>query len=231
MVVVLALGWGLIGCRHGLEHPFGQPADQLAAVVDELVAKDLDGLTDAVLAEQVFQVRRQLDRLEGQWLRTLATVDGRGAAGAEQGVQAGSTAAWLRHRLHMSAGTAAGLVRTARALYRGPLTGTAQALAAGELSVAHAQVLAAGTHDLPDHLAADAEPVLVEAARRLDPPRLRRSWATSSWSPTPTAPTAIESPGRYAAGCGWPRPGTRWWPSTACWNPKPVRPSSPPWSR
>ena len=35
-------------------------------------------------------------------------------------------------------------------------------------------MLAAGTHDLPDHIAADAEPVLLEAARRLDPPRLRR---------------------------------------------------------
>ena len=35
-------------------------------------------------------------------------------------------------------------------------------------------MLAHGTHDLPDHVAADAEPVLAEAARRLDPPRLRR---------------------------------------------------------
>ena len=104
-------------------------------------------------------------------------MDARGAAGAEQGVQAGSTAAWLRDRLRMGAGAAASLVRTARALYRGPLTGTAQALADGELSPAHAQVLAHGTHDLPDHLAADAEPVLVEAARRLDPPRLRRAVA------------------------------------------------------
>jgi Domain of unknown function (DUF222) len=49
------------------------------------------------------------------------------------------------------------------------------ALADGELSPAHAQVLAAGTHDLPDHLAAEAEPVLLEAARRLDPPRLRQA--------------------------------------------------------
>ena len=44
----------------------------------------------------------------------------------------------------------------------------------GELSVAHAQVLAAGTHPLPDHVTVEAEPVLVEAARRLDPTRLRR---------------------------------------------------------
>jgi Domain of unknown function (DUF222) len=59
-------------------------------------------------------------------------------------------------------------------LHRGPLAGTAQALAAGELSAAHAAVLAHGTQDLPGPTVVDAEPVLVEAARRLDPPRLRR---------------------------------------------------------
>jgi Domain of unknown function (DUF222) len=35
-------------------------------------------------------------------------------------------------------------------------------------------MLAHGTHDLPAHVTAEAEPLLVEAARRLDPPRLRR---------------------------------------------------------
>ena len=114
------------------------------------------------------------DRLEGLWLAELAAVDARGAAGAEEGTQAGSTAGWLRARLRMGAGAAATAVRTARALFGGPLTATAQALVDGELSVAHAQVLAHGTQQLPDHLAAEAEPVLVEAARRLDPPRLRR---------------------------------------------------------
>ena len=74
----------------------------------------------------------------------------------------------------MGAGAAATAVRTARALFGGPLTATAQALVDGEISLAHAQVLAHGTQELPDHLAAEAEPVLVEAARRLDPPRLRR---------------------------------------------------------
>src|SRR5215204_1934999 len=56
----------------------------------------------------------------------------------------------------------------------GPLTATAQALTSGELSAAHAQVVAHGTHPLPDQVTMQAEPVLVEAARRLDPPRLRR---------------------------------------------------------
>ena len=154
--------------------------DRLAALeaeVDRLAAQDLDGLADAALAEGVLRLRRLANRVEGHWLAWLAAVDARGAAGAEQGVQAGSTAGWLRNRLRMGAGAASSLVRTARALYRGPLTGTAQALADGELSPAHAQVLAAGTHDLPDHVAAEAEPVLLEAARRLDPPRLRRAIA------------------------------------------------------
>jgi hypothetical protein len=41
---------------------------------------------------------------------------------------------------------------------------------AGTISVAHATVLAHGTHDLPNHLTVEAEPVLLEAAGRLDPP-------------------------------------------------------------
>ena len=97
-----------------------------------------------------------------------------GRPGPRRDLQAGSTAGWLRARLRMGAGAAASAVRTARALFGGPLTATGQALTDGEISVAHAQVLAHGTQQLPDHLAAEAEPVLVEAARRLDPPRLRR---------------------------------------------------------
>jgi Domain of unknown function (DUF222)/HNH endonuclease len=72
---------------------------------------------------------------------------------------------------------ASSLVRTARALYRGPLTQTGQALVEGEVSLAHAQVLAHHTHHLPDQVAAEAEPVLLDAARRLDPPRLRQAVA------------------------------------------------------
>ena len=146
----------------------------LAAAVDGLAARDLTGLADGVRAERVLVLRRLVDRLEGQWLAELAGVDARGSAGADQGTPAPSTASWLRGRLRLGASAAASAVRTARALFRGPLSATAQALCDGELSVAHASALAHGTHDLADHVAAEAEPVLVAAARRLDPPRLRR---------------------------------------------------------
>jgi hypothetical protein len=147
----------------------------LAAELQDLAAQPLDTLTDPGRADRLRTLRGLLDRLEGQWLGELADVDARGAAGAEDGVPAPSTAAWLRNRLRMSAATATSLVRTARALYRGPLTQTGQALVGGELSPAHAQVLAHSTHHLPTQTAAEAEPVLLDATRRLDPRRLRQA--------------------------------------------------------
>jgi hypothetical protein len=160
-------------------HSVGAPAGLAAVVADlqALAAQDVDGLSDGARAQRILQLQGLADRLDGQWLAELAAVDARGAAGAEQGVPAASTAGWLRARLRMSAGTAHSLVRTARALFRGPLAATGQALVDGEVSLAHAQVLAHSTHDLPDHVAAEAEPVLLEAARRLDPPRLRQAIA------------------------------------------------------
>jgi hypothetical protein len=159
--------------------PDGRP-DRLASVVaarQELAAQDLDGLSDVALAEDTDRLRRHLDGLEGEWLRRLATLDAHGAAGAELDQPAPSTASWLRDRLRMSAGAARSTVRTARALFRGPLKETAAALVAGELSVAHAKVVADGTQDLPDHIKLDADPILVELATRLDPPQLRRAVA------------------------------------------------------
>jgi len=159
--------------------PAGHPDDladlaELTAALDRLAARDLDRLSDRVRAQRVLALRRQRDRLDGQWLKELAGVDAHGAAGAEDGLQVGSTAGWLRNRLRLGTGTAASAVRTARALFRGPLTETAHALTDGAISVAHAQVVAQGTQTLPDHVTVEAEPVLVEAARRLDPGRLRR---------------------------------------------------------
>ena len=54
-----------------------------------------------------------------------------------------------------------------------PLAATAHALTDGAISAAHAQILASGTQNLPQQVTVAAEPVLVEVAGRLDPPRLR----------------------------------------------------------
>jgi hypothetical protein len=163
---------------HSISSRDGGPRVGLAALtaaVEDLAAQDLQGLPDAVRAERVLAWRRLLDRQEGLWLKELADLDARGVAGADQGEQAASTAAWLRRRLRLGAGAASSVVRTARALFRGPLAATGQALVGGAISVAHARVLADGTNQLPARVAMEAEPVLVEAAGRLDPPRLRQA--------------------------------------------------------
>jgi hypothetical protein len=92
----------------------------LAMAVDRLAAQDRSGLSDAARAEGVLVLRRLPDRLEGLWLGELAAVDAHRAAGADEGQQAPSTAGWLRARPRAGAGAAAGWVRTARALSRGP---------------------------------------------------------------------------------------------------------------
>jgi hypothetical protein len=147
----------------------------LPAALGELEAEDLDGLSDTALADETLELQQWTDRLQGQVLRRLAAVDARGAAGADQDQQAPSTAGWLQRRLRMGAGAARSSVRTARALFRGPLPLTARALTSGQLSPGRARVLAQGTRHLPDQVARAAEPVLLEAATRMDPPRLRQA--------------------------------------------------------
>jgi hypothetical protein len=164
---------------HSTQEPTG-PADDLAeltALLDRMAARDLERLPDTIRAERVQGLRPLADRLQGQWLKELAGVDARGAAGAEQDRQFGSTAGWLRARLRMASGAATTAVRTARALFRGPLPESGTALCAGELSVAHAEVLAVSTLHLPDHVVADAEPTLLDSARRLDTTGLRQAVA------------------------------------------------------
>jgi hypothetical protein len=88
---------GLSARPEGLSaRPEGLPAglDRLAAAIAELAAQDPAEQGDALLAAPVLAVRRLADQLDGVWLRRLAMVDARGAAGAEAGVTAGSTAGW-----------------------------------------------------------------------------------------------------------------------------------------
>jgi hypothetical protein len=152
--------------------------EALTAAVDALAAQHRQGLQRlpvAVRAQRLVAWQRLRDRQTGLWLQELAALDACGAAGADQGEDAASTASWLRRRLRLSLSAASGLVRTARALFGGALPETAAALVAGDISPAHAKLIADGTRDLPDHVKLEADPVLVETARRVDPPRLRQA--------------------------------------------------------
>ena len=73
--------------------------DRLASLVaanQELAAEDLDQLADPALTQDTARLEQLLDSLQGQWLRRVAAVDARGAAGADPDLPAPSTASWLR---------------------------------------------------------------------------------------------------------------------------------------
>ena len=187
--------------------PTASPTDDLATLEADLanLAQDRTCLPAAVKAQRILRLRRLVDQLEGHWLSELADVDACGAAGAEQGIPAPSTAGWLRTRLHLGPGAATSMVRTARAVFRGPLTRTGQALTDGEVSAAHPRGRAPSTPDLAAPTAVAAEPILLEAAGRLDPPR-----AGPGRRPPPAGrrPRGRRPPGR-ATPCPaglWPTP-------------------------
>src|SRR5664280_2364618 len=141
----------------------------LDPMLDRLLAVEVAGLPDEALAADVVGLRVAVSRLESEFARRLVVFDRREAAGVTGAV---STAAWLREACRLSAGEAGERVRTARVLAN-DLPVTADALAAGDLSYAHARVLAAAAPELPADPLGALEPVLVEAARHTDPARLR----------------------------------------------------------
>jgi hypothetical protein len=83
---------------HSASHTAGTAAGlaALAAELQDLAAQDPDRLPDAALAEGMVRLGRLANRLDGHRLAWLAAVDARGAAGADQGTPAASTASWLR---------------------------------------------------------------------------------------------------------------------------------------
>jgi hypothetical protein len=118
-------------------------------------------------------LQRAATGVSAQALRAVAEVDSRGLA-----VDAGapSTAAWLTGTVRMRPGLARRQVALARALAECPAT--AQALAEGQVSVEHAEVITRAMADLPASLdeptMVQAETTLIEHAGQQIPSRLAK---------------------------------------------------------
>jgi hypothetical protein len=144
--------------------------DALTRAIDELQRRDVSELLDAAACAQIVALRRQIDRLESVFSARVAAVHARGAASAEGYV---TTAAFLRHTCRLTAGAARSRVDVALMLQETPLV--AEVFAAGAISYAHAMMLTTTLKAMLPELAADALPVLVEAAKLLDTGRLAQT--------------------------------------------------------
>ncbi|HVB27374.1 MAG TPA: DUF222 domain-containing protein, partial [Mycobacteriales bacterium] len=118
----------------------------------------------ASAGECLVDFRVQISRLEAQFLAGLARFDRAGGAAACGG---DTTVGWLRRLCGLGGAAARTAVTTARGL-ADRLSATRAALAEGALSYQHATVLAVGTAGLPDDVVSLVEPMVIDAARRVD---------------------------------------------------------------
>ena len=145
---------------------------QIAELVDRVHTGDVSGGSAATAA--LADVDRVITRLQALRLSLVAEAD-RSEVAARSGMT--GTPAWLAARSRRDAGQAARDVRLATALDTG-LAATREALAAGDLSTEHAQVIVTATAQLPPGLGeqerAAIETSLVRRARLVDPGTLRK---------------------------------------------------------
>ncbi|MDJ0953668.1 MAG: DUF222 domain-containing protein [Acidimicrobiia bacterium] len=149
---------------------------QIRAGIDQLAGEDRSGWTSGSLSERLTEamaLRQQLDarilRITGEWDRSRAwEADG-----------ALTPVSWLTHRLPVSRTRAQEQVRTARFLERHDRA--AKAVANGDVSVEHINVLSRVANDQREHLLADHADALLDAAEVLtlsDFAKVARRWAT-----------------------------------------------------
>jgi hypothetical protein len=139
-----------------------QSTAQLTAAIDGLLGLDPDTLDDTELADAVVALHRQEARLAAAITRVTAAADAR-RVWAEDGSR--SCGAWLAHRCRLPIGQARAEAWLGRRLRTMPAT--ADAFAAGDISLRHSMVLASLAGGRTAKCFVRDEALLVDHARTL----------------------------------------------------------------
>ena len=140
----------------------------LEQAVDCVAKLEVDQVSDGCLGDELVRLRRSIDRLEAEFSRRLQRFErlrGHVADGAA------SLVAWLRENCRLSLRGAATRAGVARSL--ASLPGAEELFNTGAIGFRHAAVLAQAVAEIGEEPVAQAGDILLEAARRLDPDRLR----------------------------------------------------------
>ena len=122
-------------------------------------------------SDQLVGMRRLIDQFEAMWLGQVALFEEGGCA-ADEG--ASTLGAWLRHKCQLAPAEAASRGRVAQSMTGGDLPAVSNAMAAGEVSWRHADVIGQAVRQVPVEHRETAEQLLVEPAKSLDPLLLKR---------------------------------------------------------
>ncbi len=140
----------------------------LTIAVDTLAAEPIDELSDGALGSDLVDIRRQIDRLEGEFLRRLDRFDRSHGALADGAV---STVSWLRAHCGVTGSVAMQRARMARGI--ADLPAARASLCAGRASFVNVAMIAQLAGDVGTDGVRSVEKTLVTAAEVLDPSRMR----------------------------------------------------------
>src|SRR6266849_3123617 len=135
---------------------------------ERLQAEDISEASAASLGDELKELFRHRNRCDAEILRRLLRLDKTEAYAADGSMTA---KAWLRWNCNLTHGQASDRVEVARQMQSLPVT--TQALAEGDISYQHAALIARTAQRLGSLWPADAEEILVTAAKEVDPVRLR----------------------------------------------------------
>ncbi len=148
--------------------PDSTPFQDIYEGLQRLREEDLEAVPASAMGPDMEELRRLGNMLDAELSRRLHRFDSGGGYGATQTLTAKS---WLRWKCNFSPAAAAGRVAVAREL--ADLPQTTQAFADGDISYAHAAMIASTSEKLGDKMESNAETILVTAAKELDLARLR----------------------------------------------------------
>jgi uncharacterized small protein (DUF1192 family) len=141
---------------------------ELEAVAGRVACEPLD-VPDVALSARVTALARTIERLQAELVRSTAAWDGRHAWAADGSLD---PRPWLVEHIGVPKREAHALVRSARHVRTHERT--AKALATGDVTVAHVDLLARAAGNGREALYAEHEDVLLDAARTVAPEPFRR---------------------------------------------------------
>src|SRR5260370_8207681 len=146
----------------------GEIFEEIRLLLSQLAEQDLTVVPAEAMGEDQIALRQIESSVQAESLRRLRRFD---SAQGYQNTMALSANAWLRWKCNLTPGAASDQVEAARQL--DSLPQTSRAFADGDISYRHAALIAHTAKALGDKMEAEAEEILVTAAKELDPHRLK----------------------------------------------------------
>ena len=147
--------------------PDQTPFQDLLHGLQRLRQDELEAVPASCMGDDIQELRRHINGCEAEFMRRLRRFDKGGGYAATAALTA---KAWLRWKCNFSPAAAAGRVAVARGLES--LALATEAFADGDFSYPHAAMIARTAEKLGDKMEANAETILVTAAKELDLGRL-----------------------------------------------------------